>query len=149
MFVAVYTHTGWTEMLSKDNLTCEERLDMSFRRSALAIPVDGSKATGYVTRTERNWFHPSMYYMAVMDCENWIEKMLGENKKAKLELEAEMLADDEHFSYEKRNSITIDSYLLCGFIVLFMVNIVDLRRFSGEFDTTNSPHVYCLAAMFF
>ena len=66
-----------------------------------------------------------------MDCESNIEKMLGDNKKAKIELEAEMLADDDHFSYEKRNSITIDSYLLCCFIVLFMANIVDLRRFGN------------------
>ena len=38
--------------------------------------------------TERNWFRPVMYYMAVMDCDDEIHNILGANKYGRIEIEA-------------------------------------------------------------
>jgi hypothetical protein len=46
--------------------------------SRARVPLDGKKAVeGYVTMTERNWLGPTMYYMAVMDCDDEIHGVLG------------------------------------------------------------------------
>ena len=54
-----------------------------------------------MTLTERNWFRPVMYYVAVMDCDDEIQNILGYNKYGRIEIEATLQADDDHFSYER------------------------------------------------
>jgi len=43
---------------------------LAFRLVRARVPVDGSRSEGWVTKTERNWHMPSMYFMAVMDCDD-------------------------------------------------------------------------------
>ena len=43
---------------------------------------------------------PSMYYMAIMDCDDEIYKILGQNKYGRIEVKATMTADENHISYE-------------------------------------------------
>ena len=46
-------------------------MDMAFKTMRHRIPLDGSNAHQvFLTSTERNWYRPVMYYMAVMDCDN-------------------------------------------------------------------------------
>jgi len=105
------------------------------------------KYESYLTRTDRNWFHPVMYYIAVFDCEDDVEKVLGSNLYSSLKLELEMLANEDHFSYEKQGTILINLILLMIFIVLIVNNFRSFNKFWTLYDTSDSPLIYCLAAL--
>ena len=63
-----------------DKPTCTEKKDLAFREMRHRIPLDGSNAIEvYLTSTERNWYRPVMYYMAVMDCENNLHTTIGDH----------------------------------------------------------------------
>ncbi len=80
-------------MLSQPQLTCKQKEELAFRLVKARVPVDGSKTEGWVTKTERNWHMPSMYYMAVMDCDDEVQETLGQNRYGRIEVVAEMTAD--------------------------------------------------------
>jgi hypothetical protein len=73
---------------------------MAFRVEKARVPLDGSKAEGLITSVDRNWYFPQMYVMAVMDCDDEIENVLGNNKYGRIEVTLELFANDSHFSYE-------------------------------------------------
>jgi hypothetical protein len=81
-----------------------------------------------------------MYYLAVMDCEDEVHSVHGENKYGRVEIEAEMTQDDDQFSYEKQGTITVDTLLLIAFMALFDLNCVDLNKFILKNESRNSPH---------
>lgn len=58
----------------------------------MEVPLDGSATTN--TFSFSNQFAPSMYYIAVMDCNDEIHNILGSNKNGRIELEAELLANN-------------------------------------------------------
>lgn len=99
--IAVYEHKEWQKLLALKNPSCKDKEDLAFRKDKARVPVDGSQNEGYVTLTERNWFRPVMYYVAVMDCDDEIHNILGHNKYGRIEIEATLQADDDHFSYER------------------------------------------------
>jgi len=74
VYMAIYEFEQWEALQKMGNATCEEKKELAFKTELARIPLDGS--TGhpfYLTRTERNWYRPMMYYMTVMDCNNQIE----------------------------------------------------------------------------
>lgn len=112
------------------------------------IPLDGSNAHEvYLTSYERNWFRPVMYYVAVMDCDDYLHEAIGDNKFGRISIEAEMTADEDHFPYEKQGIIQTDSYLLMVYVILFVLVIQNMNKFENTFGTKNTPHLYCLIAM--
>ena len=70
--IAIYHYKQWGEMLQLKNATCKQKEELAFRLTRARVPLDGTKTTGWVTTTERNWHLPSMYFMAVMDCDDEI-----------------------------------------------------------------------------
>jgi len=61
---------------------------MAFRIHRARVPLDGTRVSGWVTQTERNWYLPMMYYMAIMDCDDEVENVLGQNRYGRLEVTA-------------------------------------------------------------
>ena len=49
-------------------MSCKEKEELAFKVGRPRLPVDGKETEYVITNTERNWFHPEMYFMAVMDC---------------------------------------------------------------------------------
>lgn len=88
-----------------------------------------------------------MYYMAVMDCDDEIHGVLGQNRYGRVEVTATMTAGEDHFSYEKQGVITLDFLILLTFIGLFALNCADMQKYFEKFGTKTSPHAYCLTAM--
>ena len=111
------------------NPTCEDKQELAFRIDRPRIPLDGTLIDGYVTKTERNWYMPQMYYMAVMDCDQNIHQTVGHNKHGRIAVEVTMTADEDQFSYEKQGSLTLDSVLLTVFLTLFGLNFRDIMHF--------------------
>lgn len=145
--IAVYEHKNWLAVMDKPGATCQEKEALAFAVERARVPVSGNTTTGYVTLTERNWFTPMMYYMAVMDCDDEVHSVLGENRYGRVEVEATMTQDDNQFSFEKQGTITVDSLLLVTFIVLFALNCIDLDKYVKKYESRNTPHYYCLVAM--
>jgi hypothetical protein len=88
-----------------------------------------------------------MYYMAVMDCDDDVYGVLGENKYGRFEVITELTQDKDQFSYEKAGTITVDTFLLVVFMALFALNCKGQGKFIDEHSSRNSPHLYCLIAM--
>jgi hypothetical protein len=61
-----------------------------------------------------------MYYMAVMDCDDEIHNILGYNKYGRVEIETTLLADEDHFSYERQGVLRVDTILMIIFIFLIV-----------------------------
>ena len=99
--LAVYEHSQWQELLKLQSPTCAQKEELAFRTTRARVPLDGKPVEGYVTLTERNWLGPTMYYMAVMDCDGEVHGVLGSNRFGRVEVTATMTAGDDHFSYEK------------------------------------------------
>lgn len=129
MTVGVFTHQSWQELLALKQPTCKQKEDLAYRITKKYIPLDGSTANGYVTTNERNWHHPVMYYMALMDCDDQFYMMFGDNKYGRLEVTATMTQDDSHFSYENQSCITTDAFLMLVFFVLFFLYFRDCAKF--------------------
>lgn len=134
--------------MALENPTCKDKEELAFRIDRPRIPVDGAWVESWVTKTDRNWYHPQMYFMAVMDCNDQMANMFGDNKYGRLEIRAEMTSDDDHFSYEYQGVLSTDSYLMVCYILLFVLNCKDWLRFK-ETEQFHSPHMYCLIAMGF
>jgi len=84
------------------NPSCEKKMDMAFKTMRHRIPLDGSNAMEvYLTSYERNWYRPVMYYVAVMDCDDYLHEAIGDNKFGRISIEAVMTANEDHFPYEK------------------------------------------------
>jgi hypothetical protein len=147
--VAIYKHQDWQTLLDMKNPTCKEKEELAFRLDRPRIPLNGKEIESWVTKTERNWFHPQMYLMVVMDCDEMVQKIVGENRHGRLEIRATMTSDDDHFSYEKQGSVGIDTFLLLSFIGLIAFQCYDYNKFTLNFETNNSPHAYCIIAMAF
>lgn len=134
--------------MAMKNPSCAEKRELAFRQLLHRIPLDGSEALeSYVTRTERNWHRPVMYYMAVMDCDDNIHNMLGDNKFGRIQIEAVMTANEDHFSYEKQGIVQTDAMLLFTYCALFFFVCRNMYSFEETFGTRNTPHIYCLVAM--
>ena len=128
--------------------SCADKRELAFRQLAHRIPLDGSEAMeSYVTRTERNWRRPVMYYMAVMDCDDNIHNALGANRFSRIQIEAVMTANEDHFPYEKQGIIWTDALLLLTYCALFFFVCRNMYSFEETFGTRNTPHIYCLIAM--
>ena len=90
-----------------------------------------------------------MYYFTVMDCDYDTHYLLG-GEKGKLDIEIHMYDDnDNEFSYEKYGIISTNVFLLIIYLVIFMLNYQDWSSFTRRHDLWNTPHIYCLGAMFF
>lgn len=90
------------------------------------VPLDGTPVSGYVTLTERNWYMPSMFYAVVMDCDDEVQNLLGNNKYGRIQVRLEMTANDDHLSFEDQGSISTDAWLLFIFLALFLLSYRDL-----------------------
>jgi hypothetical protein len=145
--LAVYEHKNWLAVMDMPGASCKEKEALAFAVEYARVPVDGKLGTGWVTMTERNWYNPMMYYMAVMDCDDEVHSVLGENKYGRVEIEAELTQDEDQFSYEKQGIITVDTLLLLMFMALFALNCADWSKFIDKHDSRNSPHLYCLIAL--
>lgn len=88
-----------------------------------------------------------MYYMAVMDCDDNIHNLLGPNSFSRIQIEAVMTANEDHFPYEKQGIIQTDALLLLAYCVLFFFVCRNMYSFEETFGTRNTPHIYCLVAM--
>jgi hypothetical protein len=124
--LGVYDHSAWQELLALESPTCLQKEEMAFRTARARVPLDGKSVEGYVTLTERVWTQPTMYYMAVMDCDDEIHGVLGTNRYGRVEVTATMSAGENHFSFEKQGIITEDFLLLLTFMGLFALNCADL-----------------------
>ena len=147
--VGVYRFQDWQKLLELKNPSCKEKQELAFKIDRPRIPLDGSEVISWVTKTERNWYHPEMYFMAVMDCDEQIQKVIGDNKYGKVIVNAKMTANNDHFSYEKQGEMKTDLVLMGCFIVLFYFNCIDLSKHSRMHETKNTPHMYCIFAMSF
>ena len=147
--IAIYKFEDWQTLIALQDPTCKQKEDLAFQLSRPRIPIDGTERNDFVTRTERNWYHPQMYIMAVMDCHSQVDSVLGPNRYGKLSVLATMTSDDDHFSYEQQGALTTDMVLMVCYITLFALSMRDLLKFIDRNDTRNSPHVYCLIAMGF
>lgn len=93
--------------------------------------------------------------MAVFDCEDEILNNFGDSRPlARLSLTATMTArhprifnDEDHFSYEEQGFLNIDITLIIVFICLIFMVSKDLCRYLKEFDSYNSPHIWCLISL--
>jgi len=102
-----------------------------------------------MTTKERNWFQTEMYYLAVMDCDDEIENILGDNRHGHIEVKATMTANEDHLPYEKQGMVSVDTFLVAVFVVMLVMNWRSWSSFTEKFDTCNSPHVFCIVAMCF
>lgn len=75
-------------------MSCKEKEELAFRLARPRLPLDGTEQTGYVTYTERNWYHPQIYYMAAMDCYEEMDKALGKTRNGRIVIEAKMTSDN-------------------------------------------------------
>ena len=99
--LAIYEHHNWLKIMDMPEASCKEKEELAFAVEHTRVPVNGKPTTGWVTMTERNWYQPMMYYMAVMDCDDEIYGSLGENKYGRFEVTTELTQDSDQFSYEK------------------------------------------------
>ena len=92
---------------------------------------------------------PQMYYVTVMDCAYDTHYLLG-GDKGKLDVEIHMRDEnDNEFSYEKYGIISTNVFLILVYLVIFALNFQDWSAFTRRHDLWNTPHIYCLGAMFF
>ena len=85
-----------------------------------------------------------MYYLAVMDCDDEINSVLGDNLHARLALDVELKADRGEYSYEMQWQFHMDCCFLAVFAILPMVMTKEFLNFVKRYELLNTPHLYCL-----
>ena len=115
----MFEHKNWMKMLNSKSLTCAEKYQYALRIERARLPWDGLYTSGWVTLTERNWYRPVLYYLVVMDCDSELENAFGKiEDPVGIEVEAELLADEQHISFEKQGVIGEDIFLICIFLCI-------------------------------
>lgn len=127
--------------------TCQEKMDLAFVIDWPSLPINGNTRTSLTTNTERNWFHPEMYFLAVMDCHDEIHKTLGENPFGRVNIDADLTDDDNEFSYEDQSNLQVDRFLFVVYLALIVLFCRDRVKEGHEFENTHTPHWYIIAGM--
>ena len=50
--------------------SCKAKEKLAMAVNYARVPMDGSIVENTLTLTERNWFTPERYYIAVLDCDD-------------------------------------------------------------------------------
>ena len=99
--VAAYEHKHWVTIINNPDMSCEAKQALAFATDRARLSLDARKHEGWVTLTERNWYRPVLYYVAVMDCGDEINQLVGDTYLGKVEVRVELKADDDQLSYEQ------------------------------------------------
>lgn len=129
------------------NPTCLEKQKLAFKIDFPRIPIDGTTLEHEVTRTVRNWYHPEMYFIAVMDCHEEIQKTLGTNPFGRIVVNADLKDDDSEFSYENQGALETDVFLFLVYVAFFVLFCRDRLKFDEKFENIHCPHWYCIIGM--
>ena len=89
-----------------------------------------------------------MYYLAVMDCDDEINSVLGDNLNSRLQVQWRLTADHSEYSYEMQGKFHADMAFVVVFCILPFLMSVDFVRFVKRTELLNTPHVYCLIGIF-
>lgn len=122
-------------------------MDLAFVLDWPRIPIDGSETTSLTTNTERNWFHPEMYFLAVMDCHDEIFKTVGNNPFGRVSINADLRDDDNEFSYEDQGLLEADRFLFLVYLGLLVFYCKDRIKENHEFENLHTPHWYAIVGM--
>ena len=135
-------------MEGEGQVACKAKQELAMTTNQIYVPLDGSKQIElWLTLTERDWFQPQMYYVAVMDCEDELHMLLGDDRHGRIEVSLHMQDEDSELPYELHGMIKVDIFLLIVFIGLLALNYHSWSNFVKEHEIWNSPHLMCLLAM--
>jgi hypothetical protein len=101
------------------------------------------------TNTERNWFNPEMYFLAILDCHDEIHKTVGNNPFAKISIDADLTDDDNEFSYEDQGLLQTDRLLFLAYLTILVLLCRDRVRENHSLENIHTPHWYCIVGMSF
>ena len=93
--MAVYEHKNWVKIIEEPEMSCMDKMGLAFATDRARLSLDARKWEAHVTLTERNWYRPVLYYVAVMDCEDEINQLVGDTYLGKVEVKVELTADDD------------------------------------------------------
>ena len=74
-------------------LSCEDKRAYSSEVNEVEMYVDGRKSENSGT-TSRNEYRSELYYVAIMDCNNNIQKVLGDLRNSKVDIRVGMTDDN-------------------------------------------------------
>ena len=147
--IGAYRFQDWQKLLEMKNPTCKEKMDLAYKLDYHRVPIDGSENERLVLKTERNWYHPEMYFIAIMDCHENIQNTLGPNPYGRIMITADMKDDDTEFSYENQGSLETDMVLLLVYIVLIVISVSGRVKFEEQNQSLHNPFWYCILGMGF
>lgn len=113
------------------------------------MPLDGTAQEEWLTREGelRARAGPEMYYVAVMDCDDDLHLLLGDNKHGRIQVSTHISDGHSEFSYEKQGILVTDALLVAVYATIMIVNLGSWRKYRERHALWNTPHIYCLAAM--
>ena len=129
---------------------CRQKEKLALTKTVTPVPLNGEfNYENYLTSTTRNWFRPEMYFISVMDCEDELNLLLGDQRHGKIEVKLHLMDDESELPYELHGMIELDGLLLVVYITLIVLNYRNWSTFVRDHELWNSPHLYCLIAMAF
>ena len=90
-----------------------------------------------------------MYYLAVMDCDDEVADILGDNLNGRLRIDWWLTAGGSEYSYEMQWRFEIDCLFCAAFLLIPMLMGYEFLDFVKKTQILNSPHIYCMIAIFF
>ena len=129
-------------------MTCKDKKSLAWRSDEVRVHLDGTKYPGYASYHERNWLHPSMYYLAVMDCEDEVHDFLGPQATGRIKVEWHLTSDGQETPYELQWSFQLDLFYSFVFIALAVSFTYTYAEYAKKAKILNSPHIYCMIALF-
>lgn len=70
-----------------------------------------------------------MYYVAVMDCDDDLHLLLGDNRHGRIEVQTHISDGYTEFSYERSGMLTMDVILLAVYIGIFVLSVTDWLKY--------------------
>lgn len=138
-------------MLALENPTCHQKQELAFELAWPWVWVNGNERETMVSNTNRNWFRPEMYYLAIMDCEENLVKTFGPEThlhgfiKIEADLKDQDLQfEDSEFSYDQQGILQVEKFLFAVYVFLVAMFFRDSMKENHEMQDINTPHWYAL-----
>lgn len=88
-----------------------------------------------------------MYYVAVMDCNDELHLLLGNERVGRVSVWVWLTGGDSELPFEMHGMMQVDIVLIVFFIAIASYNFYSWSVFAGRYELSHTPHTMCMVAM--
>ena len=84
--LALYDHKGWKKVDNNPEFSCQKKLSHATWTDEIRLNIDSTPTTKTFVKAMTRKHVSTLYYVAMMDCDNEVESMVGDKYLGKVQL---------------------------------------------------------------